>query len=61
MGGNDSRKRGRPRKFEARRVSTPIRLTEKEAIIVDLIAKRYDISRSEVFRMAVEYFFNNEF
>lgn len=61
MGENDSRKRGRPRKLEARHIYVPVRLTEKESVIVNLLADRYDISRSEVFRMAVEYMFKNKF
>ena len=61
MIGNDSRKRGRPRKLEARINQVNVKLSNRELERVGLVAERYDISYSEVLRIAFENYFQNVF
>lgn len=59
--GQDSKKRGRPLKIDARRNRINVRLSNKELGRVREIGEHYDICVNEVLRMALEYYYENVF
>ena len=60
MGGAD-RRRGRPRRIDARRNQLCVKVSDRELGRMREMSEHYDVSVNEVLRMALKYYYENVF